>query len=278
MITGQRVFNGVVEEQSLAEGLPCINDDNYYDDRTYITNSMLGKLKESPVVLRDYLAGGGGISTSSLSMGDAVHKGILEPDKFETMVKIWSKQDWPEPDKTLRTKSNKEWLDKFKEDNKGMCILEDVEWFQVQGMIESIKKRPEAQEYLKDAVYEQIALAFINGIPVKSKGDIVKIDKDWIIDIKTTSNVHIESFKSSCEKYGYYRQAAMYRQMFGSKRFGFLVVENTAPFNVAFYEVSEEKLEEGWKEVIHLIEEYKHYFINDPMQMLIDEAIIKGVL
>ena len=278
MITDNKVFNGVLESHSLNEGLPTINDFNYYDDRTYITNSMLGKLKESPHTLREYLAGGGGISTTALSMGDALHKGMLEPDKYRDNVVVWNRSMFPEPDKTLRTKVNKEWMDNFKKENEGMCILEDNEWMLVEAMLNSLKSKPDAMECLKDAEYEQISLAFINGVPVKSKGDIRKINGKKLIDIKSTSDVSLENFKESCDKYGYYRQAGMYCKMFGAEEFAFLVVEKKAPYRVAIYEVSKEKIKEGWEETLELIEQYKHYFLDDPLQLRIDESVIKGIL
>ena len=277
MIKDINIFNGVEESHHIV-GMDMINDDNYYDDRSYITNSMLGKLKESPATLKEYLEGGGFLSSSALSIGDAVHKGILEPEKFETMVKVWDKSEWPEPDKTLRTKANKDWMYNFKEQNKGMCILEDKEFLQVKGMIESILSKPKSKELLSNAEYEQISLAIINGIPVKSKGDIVKTDGEWIIDIKTSSDIRLDAFKESCEKYGYYRQAGMYTKMFKAKRFGFLVVEKKAPYRVAFYEVSQDKLNEGWEETCQLIEQFKYFFREDPLHTRIDESIMEGVL
>lgn len=277
MITDINIFNGVEESHHIV-GMDMINDENYYDDRSYITNSMLGKLKESPATLKEYLEGGGFLSSSALSIGDAVHKAILEPEKFETMVKVWDKSEWPEPDKTLRTKANKEWMNNFKEENKGMCILEDKEFLQVKGMIESILSKPKSKELLSDAVYEQISLAKIAGIPVKSKGDIVKTDGEWIIDIKTSSDIRLEAFKESCEKYGYYRQAGMYTKMFKAQRFAFLVVEKKAPYRVAFYEVSQDKLNEGWEEACQLIEQFKYFFSEDPLHTRIDESIMEGVL
>lgn len=277
MIKDINIFNGVEESHHIV-GMDMINDDNYYDDRSYITNSMLGKLKESPATLKEYLEGGGFLSSSALSIGDAVHKGILEPEKFETMVKVWDKSEWPEPDKTLRTKANKDWMYNFKEQNKGMCILEDKEFLQVKGMIESILSKPKSKELLSNAEYEQISLAIINGIPVKSKGDIVKTDGEWIIDIKTSSDIRLDAFKESCEKYGYYRQAGMYTKMFKAQRFGFLVVEKKAPYRVAFYEVSQDKLNEGWEEACQLIEQFKYFFREDPLHTRIDESIMEGVL
>mgnify|MGYP003671886575 CR=1 FL=1 len=252
------VFDGIKESKSLP-GMADINDDNYYDDKTYITNSMLGKLADHPETLKAYLEQGIGESSSALSMGDALHKGMLEPEKFNTMIRVWSQADWPEPTKTIRTGVNKQWVWDFKNANKDNCVLEDREFDTVNHCITSFKAKPEAMKWLDDAVYEQIALGVVNGLPMKSKGDILRND-EWLVDIKSTSDISLDAFKMSCNKYGYKRQGAMYRKMFGKKRFGFLIVEKKFPFKVAFYELSDEALLQGERELESLIDEYNYYF------------------
>jgi exodeoxyribonuclease VIII len=269
------IFDGKKEERTLHHNSPIINDDNYYDDRYYITNSMLGKLKESPAVLQEYLAGGGFLTTKALSIGDALHKSILEPDKFISTIKTWSQNDLPVPDKTMRTKANKDWLTKFVEDNPSMTILKDVEHDMVLKMRDSIIKKAEA--YTKGE-HEYIALKEINGVAVKSKGDILHEDGETLVDIKTTGDCSLESFKESCEKYGYYRQAAMYCDMFERKKFAFLVVEKKAPFKVAYYEVSKSSMDKGRKEYMDLLEQYKYYFKEDMFGDRVEEHLITGIL
>jgi hypothetical protein len=271
-VKNRTVFDGVTEEHCL-DDMPMINDFNYYDDRSYITNSMLGKLKESPQTLKEYLDSGVGISSTALIMGDALHKGILEPDKYKHNLVIWNEDMFPVKGKTLRTKENKVWLAQLQEMNIEKQLIHTKDFNTVESMIASIKGKPNAIKYLEDAVYEQISIAEINGVGMKSKGDILRND-EWLIDIKTTSDIRQDAFVDSCKKYGYYRQAAMYLEMFDKKRFGFLVVEKKAPYKVAFYEVTEESIQQGREELYVLLEEYKHYFRNEPQK--IDEALITG--
>jgi hypothetical protein len=268
------VFDGVAEEHCL-DDMPMINDFNYYDDRSYITNSMLSKLKESPQTLRDYLNSVVTPTSTALIMGDALHKGMLEPDKYKENLVIWNEDMFPVKGKTIRTKENKEWLRELQEINFGKYLLHSKDFDTVENMIASFKGKPEAMQWLDNAVYEHIAIAEVNGIAMKSKGDILRND-EWLVDIKSTSDIRIESFMDSCNKYGYYRQAAMYLQMFDRKRFGFLVVEKNSPHKVAFYEVSRESIEQGKAELIKLIDDYKYYFQDEPRK--IDEAIIKGIV
>lgn len=276
-ITDRIVFNGVQDAQHLP-GMTLINDENYYNDRTYITNSMLGKLDNHPEDLKQYLEGGLGESSSALSVGDALHKGMLEPEKFEEMVVVWNESMFPDTKMTLRAKVNKDWYYNFLQENKGKCILKDTEYMEVKAMLLSLKSKPEAMKWLENAVYEQIALANVNGVAMKSKGDILRND-EWLIDIKTTSDISLSSFKKSCEEYGYYRQAGMYSKMFDKTKFGFLIVEKKAPYKVAFYEVSPETLERGVKEAESLIEKFKYYFSEDDFfSEAVKAMVMDGVL
>ena len=269
------IFDGTKEEKRLHDNAPIINDDNYYDDRYYITNSMLGKLAESPATLQEYLAGGGLLSTKALSIGDALHKSILEPEKFVSTIVRWNQSELPVPDKTMRTAANKEWMAIFISNNKGKTVLKEDDYQMVLKMRDSIMTK--AEKYTLGQ-HESIAINEMCGVAVKSKGDILHEDGETLIDIKTTQDCSLEGFKESCAKYGYYRQAAMYCDMFDRKKFAFLVVEKKAPFKVAYYEVSKSSMDRGRKEYTELLEQYKYYFKGDDFGDKIDNHLIEGIL
>jgi hypothetical protein len=261
-------------ETGFLAGMPEINDDNYYDDRKYITNSMLSMLNESPAKLKAYLDSEKQKEVNAFVVGDAVHKGILEPEKFNKIM-IWRTEDMPQPDKTLRTKENAVWLARLKANHEGEIILAEKDYALVKGMVNSIKSKPRCEELLSDAHYELIALRTVRGINMKSKGDIVRNDKT-LIDIKTTKSIDINSFRESCDNYGYWRQAALYAHMFDCDKFSFICVEKTAPYPVAVYHVPHEKLQKGWEDVTRLIGLYKQYFIEQ--SLTISEHVVEETL
>jgi len=263
------------ESRALPE-MDYINDDNYYDDKTYITNSMLTMLDESPGKMQDYLDKKERLVINAFQIGDAVHKGVLEPEKYAGII-TWSQDMLPQPEKTLRTKENAIWLAKFRASHQDSIVLSSKDHDQVEGMIESLTNKPKTLELLSDANYEQIALKFVQDVPMKSKGDIVRNDKT-LVDIKTTANINIHAFAESCAKYGYYRQAALYSYMFNCTKFSFLCVEKKPPYQVAIYEVSEQKLKEGWQDILRLINRYKKYFLEQPTSNQISQYIIEGTL
>ncbi len=253
-----------------------ISEQYYYDDNNYITNSMLSLLNKSPGHLNEYLMGKKQES-DAFSLGEAVHRGILEPDKFKQIV-VWSERDFPKPDKTLRTKENKDWFNRFKHANEGKLILSEGAYQTACEMVDSIHNRADAYSEFEDSHYELMALKKINGVPCKSKGDVVCNNSDYVKDLKTTKDAELGAFKESCENYGYYRQAAMYCHMFGKKKFKFIVVQKTRPYYVGVYEVSKEKLKQGWTEVQALLEVYKKHFTDDPFEDKIYNHVMTGVL
>jgi hypothetical protein len=270
------IFDGTKEQHALSS-YPVINDDNYYDDRTYITNSMLSMLNQSPQDLRDYLAKTEKEENDAFLYGEIFHKSILEPDKLSNEILVWSESAFPEKGKTLRTKANREWFAKLKAMNPDRLIIKDKDYQVIMNMKKAIESKSMTDELLTQADYESISLCMINGIPMKSKADVV-CHNEWIVDLKTTKSVDIDEFKQSCEKYGYYRQAALYCKMFNKQRFGFYAVEKSSPYKVAFYEVSKENLKKGWEDVMTLIEQYKHYFVEDMFQERIDDYVITGTI
>ena len=76
---------------------------------------------------------------------------------------------------------------------------------------------------------------------------------DYIIDIKTTSDGHEDSFQRSAERFHYHRQAAWYQQA-GYELTGdilpflFWTVESVRPHDVRIYELSEQWVVRGERE------------------------------
>lgn len=276
--TNEWVISKDADDLVSVGGLNPINDENYYTNNEYLSNSMLGMLKEHPDNLRAYLKGEREES-DAFAVGDIFHKSILEPHKI-AKVATWDSSMFPKPDKTLRTKENRDWLIKFKEANKakGNTVLSKSNYEVAKAMVEKFKSIPELTAYLEGAQYELTAVKMINGVACKSKGDIVHAD-EWLSDLKTTSDASIEGFRESCEKYGYYRQAAMYCHMFGKTKFRFILVEKGS-LKTAIYDVSEENLKRGWEEVQTLIQMYKEMFLDfDPLEgNPIDNYVMRGTL
>ena len=134
----------------------------------------------------------------------------------------------------------------------------------------------------KEVYFEQ------HGVDCKSKLDRIVVDHDkktvTIADLKTTSGVvygeckklktktgllfrdwHTTGFLFNCLQYSYYRQLAFYINAITAeypdyKVEAFIIaVDTKGSYDVAVYQLPEEWIKEGNKEIKSLLTEYKHY-------------------
>ncbi|MBO0950870.1 PD-(D/E)XK nuclease-like domain-containing protein [Fibrella forsythiae] len=99
----------------------------------------------------------------------------------------------------------------------------------------------------------------ITGLALKSKLDLIYKGR-LIIDIKSTSCRTYADFLKSCETYEYDRQAAFYLDSIGGKKFVFIAIQKSKPFNVWMveYHTNGSFIESGRKKYRRLLREWKH--------------------
>ena len=223
-------------------------DEAYYTDYDFITNSQMGHLKKSPLAYQKYRKYGMP-DTNALIFGRAFHWAILEPEKFEDKTHIF----------TGKVRRGKAW-DEFKEEyNKDAnCILLESEYRDLKCMQEVIMSNAECQELLYGGKNEAVSCWEDEDSGVFCKGKADKVKKDCVIDLKTTSSGEFHSFKGSAYKYGYNRQSAFYMDGFNKRNFIFIVIEKSSPYNLYIYECSENFIESGRDEYKELLKTYKN--------------------
>lgn len=188
---------------------------NYYD-RSEISHSDLKLLEESS--LRFWLSKNNrylsNTDTSATAFGTALHKYILENDKFNDFYFIIDENQKPFPDKDYRNSENKKWKDQLLADNVGKKPLTPEEF----KLIEILNKKANecfqiilndkeiAGEYSEYEVVVDNEKALIDKIyDVESNGieEVILIDIKSIADISKCYNAY---------KYRkYYRQLSYYR-------------------------------------------------------------------
>ena len=227
--------------------LEKMKDDNYYySDKEYVSNSMLNLLNKSPQTLAQFIEYGGE-TTPAMHFGKAFHMSILEPEKFSSEVAIYDG----------KTKRGKAW-DEFSLENEDKTIITAVEFECIKGMEDRITS---TVPHLLDGLKEVVSVWETGGIKCKGKVDIQNPITNTIIDIKTTGDKSLSSFRNSCYKYGYHRQAAFYLDGFQAKEFIFVVIEKKSPYNVGIYIASDEFINHGREQYNELLIKYKEYFI-----------------
>lgn len=217
------------------------SDSEYYGDfgKTFLSNSDIGTLLKDP---SSY--GKDKEKTVPMVQGSYFHTAMLEPQKMVDFLIC---------DVTSRN------TNKYKE----MCeaqgvdiILLSKEVEELDSMVESVKGRMDFFDmiYEDGNMYEQPGISNVMGEIWKGKADI--ISSEFVIDLKTTSN--IEEFKYSARKYNYDSQAYIYNQIFG-KPVIFIAVEKSTN-KTGLFDCSDEFLDRGKEKVQRAVEVWRKFF------------------
>ena len=237
------------------------DDDYYYSDKEYVSNSMLNLLNKSPQTLAKFIEHGGE-TTPAMNFGKAFHMSILEPEKFITDIAIYDG----------KTKRGKVW-DEFSENNTDKTIITNIE-------LEWIKcmegRLTDAVPHLLEGIKEVPSVWENMGVKCKGKVDIHNPVLNTIIDVKTTSDKSLSSFRSSCYKYGYHRQAAFYLDGFQAEQFIFVVIEKKSPYDIGVYIAGDDFINHGREQYKQLLTKYENYFLSNNKE--ISSYIEKGEL
>jgi len=183
------------------------------------------------------------LESASLTLGSAVHKLVLEHERFNEDFII---EDFEGADLNKNTKlykeAKKKWLDSVGDRE----VLSKDLFEQVTKMARNVKAI--AGGLLQNGLPEQAFFSDFDGVPVKCKADYYIESAGVVIDLKTTKS--IKDFKKSVLEYGYGTQSAFYTDVISSlekkaDRFVFILVETSKPYMVSVQEMSFESIEEG---------------------------------
>jgi len=242
-------------------------DDNwYYNDTKYISNSMLKTLKSyGPIYLQEYLQGKLRKESDAFTFGRALHCAVLEADVFDDrytyfddanlVLEIGGKRP-------TATKLYKEELEKFKADNSDKEILSLDDYNKVMLMAEKVWDNQQAKELLTGTDREVIYHNEINGVKTKIKVDANK-HRTYIVDLKSMSKTPTQkNMVSDMYNYDYDMQGAFYLDNSMCTSFWFIAIEKNYPYTIGIYELSQDSIERGREKYLEALEDYKHHFVN----------------
>jgi len=245
-------------------GWTVSKNDTYHSDHSRISNSMLNVLKTSPqefdqrFISRTTEAPE---ATPAMRFGTLIHCMALEPECFhERFIIKPSGMD-------RRTKEGKEAYSDLIASGKE--IIESEDYKVAYNCVRALNAHDQVSSILDpktlptDRLIEERVDFDFNGVPMRSKQDLILPSINLIIDVKTTQAANPIDFAKSVASYGYARQAALYQhaaeQRFGSKfRFLFAVVSKQPPHEVACYELDDDAQQQGLEEAVALTDEYKY--------------------
>lgn len=242
-----------------------INQENYYEDKSHITNSMLGWLDKSPAYFKSQIESQS-VATEAMVFGSAFHCKVLESEKFDDQYYVMPKLD-------KRTKAGKEEFASHLEKSGDKIIITLQQYSKIIAMEEAIKSNEDLFKLLNsnDGISETVNtweekvrddMDESHTIKCKSLIDY-RVDSDnLVVDLKTTSSV--AAFTSSIRKFGYDRQAAYYLRGLKTNnlvsqdaRFLFVVVEKEPPFEIAMFELDPAVIESANDKIDHLLSLYQ---------------------
>ena len=185
--------------------------------------------------------------------GSYAHTLILEPEMKDIEYAFFP--DWK--------KAGKDW-NEFKEKHGDKTILSKPQVIRVNELIEMYRNRPEAVELISGGFPEHTLAGELMGVNCKVRADYINVDRGYIVDIKTTARAaDIDTFKFTCQDYGYYISAAMYTMMFSDfyeKEFDFyfLALSKDKTYNTCeLYKISKDTMQYGRNMIIKAINLYK---------------------
>lgn len=209
----------------ILENSGIITDDNYYQDREYITASMVKAAVDGSKKKYDYIMKQTE-PTESMLAGSAFHSMMLEPDKFKSTYAF-------EPNMDKRTKAGKEYIAQWKKDNEHIPHHLPGKYEEMLiNMHESLSKS-DAYNYLvkPDGEFEQIKLFELEGVKCKSKIDYYNPADNYVVDIKTCQKLDIDAILDAIKQYKYGIQAAFYLDGLKAHKFYFVFIEKKAPYD-----------------------------------------------
>ena len=232
------------------------SDEDYYGEfgRQFRSNSDISTLLTNPLAL-----GAEQKPNINFLIGGYFHTAILEPDKLKKYRII--------PSSTRNTKL-------YKEISAGeMCLLQH-EVDKLELMIDTMLSNDACNDLINgiDVEYEKPGIKEIEGLLWKGKADIVNHDEKYVVDLKTTSNLH--NFRSSAYKYNYDSQAYIYRKLFGYDLI-FLAIDK-ATRQIGIFDCSDKFYDSGKEKVKQAVEQWKLFYENpdfDPKNYFINSTL-----
>jgi hypothetical protein len=222
--------------------------DSVYFDADGLSNSSMGLITKS---YAHFLNRDSFKPTPAMQLGTLVHLMVLEPHLFDDKVAVAEKVD-------MRTKAGKEYKKQFDELNRGKLIVSPETHKTASRMAENVLGHPRASELLEFTEREIASFKQYDEILIKGKADIWAPGQ-YVADLKTTTDASegTTGFAKSILNFQYYKQAAVYQELFDVDKFYFIAVENKEPYLVNTFFIDEDYINAGKKLMRKAIKRFK---------------------
>ena len=239
------------------------DDKQYYGGvgNQYLSNSDIGTLLKNPEMF--------GVSrpdNKNFAEGRYFHQLILEPEKAKDVVWVDSA--------SRNTKAYKEFIE---ESGIEVALLR-TEKETIEALVDKMRSNLDFFELIhaKGNIFEMPNIMTYSSAHCEShsltqwKGKADIVHKDYVIDLKTTSN--LDDFKWNARKYNYDSQAFIYQKLFG-KPMMFLVIEKKTG-RMGMFTGNQDFYQRGQDKMHRAIEVY-HKFFSDESTIDIQNYYVK---
>lgn len=228
-------------------GLPA----EKYHATVALSKSGLDQFQRSPAHYKAWLEGAKEEATPAMVFGSAFHCAMLERDEYAKRYSVF--------DGDRRTKAGKEAYEALQAS--GATIITREMSDSIEAMKLSLMAHPAAGKVLYAGETEVSVFDTVDGIKVKARIDILPDQRevyDSLADIKTTQDASPAAFAKTAASLRYHVQAAWYLRFFPNKRrFLFIAIEKTAPYECAVYEMDQAAIDQGNAEIDKQLEFFK---------------------
>lgn len=233
------------------------NTNEEYHSGEGVSKSDLDLIHACPEKYRYKKDHPGDDQTPALLFGSAVHKLILEPEGFYDEYAVF-------PDCDKRTKDGKAMYHNFLDRLNGRTEIAESDLAVMLSMRDAVMQHSKARTLLTGGVTETSYYwkDLRTGTLCKCRPD--KVNRGYIIDLKTTADASPEGFEKSMMKYRYHVQAAWYLRGYEAatgikpEGFIFIAVEKKPPFSVAVYLCGDVTAEIGAREADEDLDVFVH--------------------
>lgn len=217
------------------------DDREYYSGigKNYLSNSDIGALLNNPMEF-----GKPREDNKNFAEGRYFHQLLLEPEKAMMTPYV-----------DVSSRLTKEYKN-FCEDNNFPFVLLKKEMDDIERLVSIMKGNIQFYDdiYNSGNQFEVPAIGEINGAMWKGKADIV--GPEYIIDLKTTSDIH--KFRYSAKSYNYDSQCYIYERLFGRILAFYVIDKGTGQLGI--FKPTESFLRSGEAKVAKAVEVYNKYF------------------
>jgi hypothetical protein len=238
-----KTFDGKVWTQE--EIIPKMYDDGFYYGylgKNAMSSSSFKKCLDGyDVYVADRDKESDGKEPQALRDGRLIHLQALEPERISELTVVDS------------TKGSNLFKNAVKEQNSAV-VYTQREMKKCIPLADNVRKDFEAYCLLDGATMETPAIQMVEGIPVRGKADILRIDDNHIIDLKTTSDS--SRFEQAIDHWSYDLQGALYLHLFNCTRFSFIILDKITG-EVSTRELSQEELKRGQAKLTKAIKIFK---------------------